>query len=182
MRDNKKIIATIKEYAESFFVALIIALFIRTFIVQAYKIPTGSMRPTLLEGDRIFVWKLPFWFGYDPQHGDVVVFKFPVDPRFDYIKRLIAMSNEQVEIRDGKVFVNNREIKDNRILNRFYYNRGDFGAAGQQITVPGRSLYVLGDNSANSRDSRYWGFVPRSNLVGRAIVVYWPLSRMRLIH
>ena len=184
--------SNLHEWVESILIAIVLAFFIRTFFIQAFKIPTGSMRMTLLEGDRILVnklaygpkvpltkWRLP---GYSkPKRGDVIVFTYPEDPKRDFIKRLIAFSGETVEIKDGDLFINGREITDQPIKNIYYYNRGDYGMAGQKIIVPEHSYFVLGDNSGSSKDSRYWGFVPENFLIGQANIVYWPLARIRLI-
>src|SRR3989339_196844 len=183
-----------RDWAEQIIIALILALFIRTFIVQAFKIPTGSMRMTLIEGDRILVNKLRYgaevpFVGIrlpafrQPQRGDVVVFRYPEDPKKDFIKRLVALPGETLEIRNGSIYINGILNKDQFIHNRYYYNRpeSDFGKEGQIIKVPESSFYVLGDNSSSSRDSRYWGFVPKKNVLGKAMVVYWPPNRIRVI-
>ncbi len=184
--------SNLREWIESIVIAVILALFIRTFFIQAFKIPTGSMRTTLLEGDRILVNKLrygakvPFTAlrlpGYGkPQRGDVIVFIYPEDPKRDFIKRLIALGGDTVEINNGNIYVNNQEVVDSPIKNIYYYNRGDYGKVGQTIKVPEDSYFVLGDNSASSKDSRYWGFVPQKDLIGRAEFIYWPLTRLRVI-
>lgn len=170
----------IKEYGESLLIAFILAMIIRAFIVQAFKIPTGSMRPTFIEGDRILVNKFIFRFK-KPERGDVIVFKYPENEKLAFIKRLVAESGEEVEIKNGRILIDDNEVVEKRISSNFYYNRGDFGSVDQKIEVPLDSLYTLGDNSANSRDSRYWGFVPKNNLIGKAILIYWPPYRMRLI-
>ena len=150
------------------------------------------MRPTLLEGDRILVDKLAYGPkvpltkfripGYSkPKRLDVIVFVYPEDRKRDFIKRLIAFGGETVEIRDGDIFINGQEIKDPHIKNIYYYNRGDYGRINQRIEVPDESYFVLGDNSSSSKDSRYWGFVPKDFLIGRADIVYWPLNRIRFI-
>ena len=182
----------IREWIESIIIAVILAMIIRTFIVQAFKIPTGSMRPTLLEGDRILVnkfiygAKIPFT-NYripglrEPQVGDVIVFIYPQDPKRDFIKRLIAKEKEEVLIKEGTIYVNGDPLQGD-IFNRiYYYNRGDYAQEELTITVPSDTYYVLGDNSSSSRDSRYWGFVPEDNVLGRAFLIYWPLNRIRII-
>ncbi len=191
---KNKIKSEIREWTESIIIALILALVIRQFVVQAFKIPTGSMRMTLIEGDRILVNK--FIYGAEvpfvgirlpafrqPQRGDVVVFRYPEDPKKDFIKRLVALPGETLEIRNGSIYINGILNKDQFIHNRYYYNRpeSDFGKEGQIIKVPENSFYVLGDNSSSSRDSRYWGFVPKKNVLGKAMVVYWPPNRIRVI-
>ena len=184
--------STTREWVESFVVALILALFIRTFIIQAFKIPTGSMRMTLIEGDRILVnklaygakvpgikWRLP---GYSkPKRGDVVVFTYPEDHKRDFIKRLIALGGETVEIRNGLIYINGVVIDDPVIRNTYYYNRGAYGVENQKTVVPEDSYFVLGDNSGSSKDSRYWGFVPKELMIGKAQVIYWTLNRLRFI-
>lgn len=184
--------AVIREWVESIVVAFILAMVIRTFVVQAFKIPTGSMRPTLLEGDRILVNK--FIYGAripltdarapavrQPKRGDIIVFLYPQSPTKYYIKRLIAVGGETAQIKDGSIYVNGRLCDEPDFQKRFYYNRGSFGEEGKEITVPPESYFVLGDNSASSMDSRYWGFVPKRFLIGKAMVIFWPLNRIRII-
>lgn len=190
-KEIKKKSAT-REWIESILIAVVLAMFIRTFIIQAFKIPTGSMRMTLLEGDRILVnkfiygAKIPFTNVRlskfrDPNRLDVVVFIYPEDKKRDFIKRLIAKGGETVELKNGEIFVNGNKIDDPRIRKIYYYNRGDFGEEGKAIKVPDNSYFVLGDNSVSSRDSRYWGFVDKNLVIGEAILIYWPLNRIRLI-
>lgn len=187
---NKK--SQLREWVESIVIALLLALVIRTFVVQAFKIPTGSMRPTLLEGDAILVnkfiygakfpfpaWQLPAV--RKPVRGDVIVFIYPEDPKKDFIKRLVAVGGETVEIRNGTIYINDQPVTNADFNGRYYYNRGDFGESGKKITVPENSYFVLGDNSFSSQDSRFWGFVPAKNIRGKAICIYWPPQRIRLI-
>jgi signal peptidase I len=188
--ENKK---AIREWVESLLVAAFIAFcIVRPFIVQAFKIPTGSMRPTLIEGDLIMVNK--FLYGAKipltdlrlpairaPKRGDVIVFVYPEDSKKDFIKRLVGLPGEVVEIRNGTIYINDKALLDPIFNQRYYYNRGDLGNAGQKIVVPKDSYFVLGDNSASSRDSRYWGFVPHKNILGKALVIWWPPQRIRII-
>ena len=182
-----------REYVESLAVAVILALVVRTFIVQAFKIPTGSMRPTLIEGDRILVDKVTYgikipltnWRLPDirpPHRGDLVVFRAPDDPRRDFIKRLVALEGDTVEIRDLRLWINGKPAAEPPLFrDMVYYNRGTFGQEGHPVKVPAGHYFFLGDNSASSRDSRYWGFLPEANVIGRAFVIYWPLPRMRAL-
>jgi signal peptidase I len=182
----------IREWVESILVAFLLAMVIRTFIVQAFKIPTGSMRMTLIEGDLILVnkfiygAKVPFTdvrlpkFS-QPKRGDVVVFIYPEDKKKDFIKRLIGLPGDIVEIKNGTIYINGQPQLDPLLNQRYYYNRGDFGQEGQPVVVPQDSFFVLGDNSASSKDSRYWGFVPGKNILGKAMVIYWPPQRIRII-
>jgi len=184
--------SVLRDWVESILIALLLAMVIRTFVIQAFKIPTGSMRMTLQEGDLIlvnkFVYgaKVPFVNYYlpalrEPKRGDIVVFVYPEDKKKDFIKRLIGLPGETIEIKGGSIYVNDKQVEEPIFKQIYYYNRGDFGAEGQKIVVPKDSYFVLGDNSASSKDSRYWGFVPKENLLGQALVIYWPIHRMRKI-
>lgn len=172
-----------ENWIQPLLIAAILAFGIRTFLLGPYKIPTGSMRPNLMEGDRIFVDKVTYRFK-EPERGDIIVFKYPLDRKKDFVKRLVAYGRETVEIRDGQLYVNGEKLeKPPSITGRFYYNRDDwdFGKRGQVVTVPSDFLFVLGDNSAQSSDSRNWGFVSRKDIIGRAVVIWWPPQRIRLI-
>ena len=176
--DKETLIREAKEWTQSIVIALLLTLVIRTFVVQAFKIPSGSMRPTLIEGDKLFVNKFLYRFS-PPQRGDIIVFKYPQDPKKDFIKRLVASEGETVEIRDGKIYVDGKLLDDPTSFGKFYYyNHDPFGGPNEKIKVPKDSYYALGDNSANSTDSRFWGFVPKKNMVGKAIFRWWPLNRI----
>ncbi len=191
VKEHAKLV--IREWTESIIIAVILALFIRTFVVQAFKIPSGSMIPTFQVGDRIFVNK--FLYGAKvpfldvnlpavrgPKRGDIVVFISPETPKRDFVKRLIAVGGERVRIQDGKILINDKPVEEpSSIRSVYYYNAGDFGQEGQTIVVPKDSYFVMGDNSNSSRDSRYWGFVPKKNMLGKVIFIYWPLHRMKVI-
>ena len=184
--------SVLRDWIESIIIAFLLAMVIRTFFVQAFKIPTGSMRMTLQEGDLILVNKfiygarVPFTQFYlpafrEPKRGDVVVFIYPEDRKKDFIKRLVGLPGETVEIKAGTIYINDQPA-DNAIFKQvYYYNRGDFASEGQKIAVPNDCYFVLGDNSISSKDSRYWGFVPKKDLLGKAMVIYWPLHRIRVI-
>jgi len=184
--------SVIREWTESIIIAFMLAMVIRAFVIQAFKIPTGSMRPTLLEGDIILVNK--FIYGakipftpmrlpalQQPKRGDVIVFIYPENPKKDFIKRLVAFGGEEVEIKNGTVYINDKPLLEPEFSSRYYYNRGGLAEEGQKITVPKDSFFVLGDNSASSQDSRYWGFVPHKNILGKAMLIYWPPRRIRII-
>lgn len=190
MRSRKK--SVVYEWIESIIIAFVLAMIIRTFVIQAFKIPSGSMRTTLLEGDLILVnkfiygAKIPFTdlrlpAVRQPDRGDVIVFIYPNNPKKDFIKRLIGLPGDRVEIRNGTIYVNDQALVDPIFKKRYYYNRGELAPEGAAVTVPENSYYVLGDNSASSQDSRYWGFVPHKNVLGKAIVIYWPPKRIRII-
>jgi signal peptidase I len=191
---DKPVKSVFREYVESVVIAVLLALLVRTFFLQAFKIPTGSMRPTLVEGDRILVDKVTYGVRVPftavrlprirpPQRGDLVVFRSIDDPHRDFIKRLVAVGGDTVEIRDLKLWVNGRPLNDPPVFRQMvYYNRGSFAQAGQPIKVPPGYYFCLGDNSSRSRDSRYWGFLPESKIIGRAFVIYWPPKRIRALH
>lgn len=192
--ENKKKKSWVRELIEIVVVAFLLAFVIKVFVFELYKIPSGSMIPTLLVGDRIVVVKLiygprlPFINVRlpglrEPKIGDIVVFKAPLpNPPVSFIKRFIAGPGETVGIKDGKLIVNGKVVEDPPAFRRvYYYNRGDYGLEGKPITVPKDSYFVLGDNSASSRDSRYWGFVPRSYLIGKAVLVILPFDRIQAI-
>lgn len=189
-----------REYLESIVVAVILALFIRTFAVQAFKIPTGSMEYNLLIGDHLLVNKLVYSPSLGPledalfakkpiQRGHVVVFKFPEDPTRDFIKRVIGLPGETIEIRDKQVLVNGTPLDEpyvhfNEAPLRRDEESGLLGGDssrddwGPQV-VPDGQLLVLGDNRDNSRDSRFWGFLPADQVKGRALLVYWSYEATR---
>lgn len=194
---NPKIKFLIKEYVEPIIIAVILAMIVRTFVIQAFKIPTGSMRMTLIERDRILVNKyiyrrippklLAIFNKYapifkEPERGDVVVFRFPLEPKRDFIKRLIGKPGETVKIENGFIYINGERIDSPPAIKQiYYYNQGDYGTGSEGTKIPKDFYFVLGDNSRYSQDSRYWGFVPRKYLLGKALVIYWPIKRIRII-
>lgn len=179
--------STIREYIEAILIALLLALFIRTFVVQAFKIPSGSMLNTLLIGDHILVNKFiygikdPFsgntWIPVKkPGRGDVVVFKYPLNPSQDYIKRVIGTEGDQIEIKNKKVYVNGEPQDDSYaiFLDSKILPAGVQGRDNMELkTVPANSLFVMGDNRDNSYDSRFWNFVDLKAVKGKAFIFYW---------
>jgi signal peptidase I len=185
--------SSLRENLEAIIIAVILALFIRTFIVQAFKIPSGSMKNTLLIGDHILVnkfiygIKIPFTDGKtlvhitDPERKDIVVFKYPEDPKKDFIKRVIGVAGDTVEIKNKQLYVNGELQenepyaihKDTRIIPVQFTVRDNFGP----VTVPAHSLFVMGDNRDNSHDSRFWGFVDLKAVRGKAFVIYWSWNK-----
>lgn len=155
--------------------AAVLSLVIVTFIAQAFYIPSGSMEPTLMVNDRILVAK--FLYRFEPvRRGDVVVFRLPLNPARDFVKRVIGLPGERIRLREGVVFVGRQ-----RISAKGYTIRPDLGDYGP-ITVPSRMYFVLGDNRNNSEDSRFFGYVPRANIIGKAILIYWPPERISAVH
>jgi signal peptidase I len=169
-----------KNWGEPLLIAAILAIFIRTFIFGPYKIPTGSMKPTFMEEDKIFVDKLSYRF-HSPERGDIIVFKYPLDRKKDFVKRLAGLPGETLEIRKGVIYVDGKPMTDPPFGRNTYYNVEDwqFGKSGELIRVPEGSYFALGDNSAHSADSRQWGFVPKKDLVGKAFMIWWPPKRIK---
>lgn len=181
----KKRKSLLREYVEAIVIALLLALFVREFVIQAFKIPSGSMIPTLLVGDHILVNK--FIYGVKipltgqvifpvkvPARNDIIVFKYPLNPSQDFIKRVIGLPGDTIKIIDKKIYINGKPLEhdhgvflDNRILNDG--PRDNFGP----VTVPAHSLFVMGDNRDNSADSRFWRFVDYKNIKGKAFIIYW---------
>lgn len=176
-----------REYAEAIIIAVVLALFIRTFVIQAFKIPSGSMLPTLQIGDHLLVNK--FLYGVrvpftgkvlipikDPKHGDVIVFRFPEDRKIDYIKRVIGVPGDRIEIKNKQLMINGKKIDDPH----GHFNSSASLPAGMSpkdnfgpITVPEGKLFMMGDNRDNSYDSRFWGYVDNADVLGKAIIIYW---------
>lgn len=178
LKQDKK--STMREYAESLISAFILALIVLTFIGRAFKIPSSSMYPTLKIGDRIFVNRFVYKLS-KPKCGDIAVFIYPADNKRDFIKRVIGLPGETMEIINGHILVNGKFVKSPSFIpNNIYYSTGKYGS--RKIHVPENSYFVLGDNSGNSKDSRYWGFVPSENLKGKAFLIYWPIRRISLLH
>jgi signal peptidase I len=145
----------VKEYVEAILIAVVIAVILRLFVVQAYRVSSGSMEDTLIEGDFLFVNKMAYVFG-EPKVDDVIVFEFPMNPTKDYIKRIVALPGQVVEIREKRLYVDNELVPDE---------------PGMQ--VPADNYFVLGDNRDDSQDSRFWGFLDKKHIKGKALFVYF---------
>ena len=192
---KKKTKSVFREYAEAIFIALLLALFIRTFIIQAFKIPSGSMEKTLLIGDHILVSK--FAYGthipneipflniklFDdiilsqevPKRGEIIVFKYPKNESRDFIKRVVGIPGDILEVRRQKVYINNQLYEEEHVWhtetpqNDRFVPRDDFGP----VVVPPKHLFMMGDNRENSQDSRFWGFLNINKVKGKALMIYW---------
>ncbi len=164
-----------RELLETLGGAMLLSVFIMVIIARAFTVEGLSMQPTLYNGERVLVDKISYRF-MQPARGEIIVFKYPTDPKQHFIKRIVAVSGDTVEVIDGKVFVNNQEVVEDFISDPARYG------FSRQI-VPAEHYFVLGDNRNNSEDSRdkRVGFVPRDLVVGRAIWRYWPLNRMSII-
>lgn len=181
-----------REYIEAFGFAILFALIIRALVIQAFKIPSGSMEDTLLVGDFLLANK--FIYGTelpllnirvpgirDPEPGDIIIFSCPVDLKKDYIKRCVAVGGQTVKIRDKQLYVDDvlqelpphaKHIRS-RMLSAQEQPRDNFGP----VTVPEGNFFCMGDNRDNSWDSRYWGFVPRKLIKGQALIIYWSWAK-----
>ncbi len=180
------------DYFKAIIIAIIIALIFRTFVVEAFKIPSGSMEPALIPGDHILVNKFTYGIRFPfinyyipvsrPKTGQVIVFKFPYASKYnlhrgmDFIKRVVGIPGDKIQIVDNVVYINNRVYKckyavwkSKKILPAYDSPRDNYGP----VTVPKNKLFVMGDNRDNSFDSRYWGFVPYKDVVGRAFMIYF---------
>lgn len=190
---EKKTKGSLRENTEAIIIAVIIAMFIRTFILQAFKIPSGSMLETLQIGDQILVnkfiygVKIPFTNGKilipvkDPKKGDIVVFIYPEDITKDFIKRVVGTGGDTIEIKNKQVYVNDTLAegkpyaihKDNKVYPGRYSPRDNL----EKFTVPENKLFVMGDNRDNSHDSRFWGFVDLTAVRGKALIIYWSWNK-----
>jgi len=164
------------DWSETIVVAFIMALIIRAFFLQVFWIPSSSMEPSLDIQDRLVVNKVQYHFS-DPKRMDVVVFRQVAPegtPKRDIIKRVIGLPGEVLYIRNGKIYINNKLLQEDHALNQDYSNFGP-------VQVPKDSYFVMGDNRPASADSRYWGFLPRENIIGPAWLLIWPLNKISLI-
>ncbi|MGD9189945.1 MAG: signal peptidase I [Desulfobacteraceae bacterium] len=187
----------LRENIEALVIAVILALFIRAFVVQAFKIPSGSMQNTLLIGDYILVNK--FIYGVkipftkitvipvkNPKRGDIVVFKYPKDPSKDFIKRVVAVGGDTIMIRDKRVYINDELQKEDFAVhtdNRILPSSGVYGTTRDNLAplkVPEGKLFVMGDNRDESNDSRFWEFADVSAVKGKAFIIYWSWNRKDL--
>jgi signal peptidase I len=184
---DAKIKSKIREFIEGILAAVLIALLITTFVIKMYKIPSRSMVPTLLVGEQLvvnkFIYgiKIPFFRNKvipitDPKRGDIVVFIYPQDRSLDFIKRVIGIGGDSIEIQDKKIFINGKLFTDNTSIytDKMIYPglvqpRDNLGP----VTVPKGSLFVMGDNRDESMDSRFWGFVDLKDVQGKAFIIYW---------
>lgn len=211
-QDMQKKKSFYREWVEPFLIAAVVALFIRQFGVEAFKIPSGSMKPTLTIGDHLLVNKfvygprIPFtdsriFTGKEPKRGEIIVFKYPEDESKDFIKRVVGLPDDKIEIRNGKLFINDQTVPvsengsyvDKRqagdqaydvkarlleeqlgpVKHEIQYLHDQSGYNFGPVLVPKESVFVMGDNRDNSQDSRFWGFVKYNKILGRALIIYW---------
>ncbi len=182
-KKEKKRRSALKEYVQAFLSAILLALVLRTFVVQAFTIPSGSMLQTVQIGDYLLVnkfaygIKVPFkdtflWQREGPRLGDIIVFKYPRDPSVDYIKRVVGLPGDVVEMRNKQFYRNGQAVHEDYIQHLYPHLIGRLDNVGP-LTIPEDSYFVMGDNRDNSEDSRAWGFVPRAAIHGKAWRIYW---------
>lgn len=169
-KKEKKQKSAVRELLEVVVVALALAVFIKTCIAGNYWIPSASMEPTIETNDKVIVTHFSYWF-QEPQRGDVIVFKYPEDPKKDYIKRCIGLPGETVEFKDSCLYINGVLVDEPYLPEELEFE--DYGP----VTVPENSYFMCGDNRNHSADSRVWGFLPDELIIGKAQVIYWPFAR-----
>lgn len=174
-QSEKKQKSALLEIMESVAIAVLLAVVIRLFLFEPFIIPSESMYPTLQINDRIMVNKLSYHLG-DPSRGDVIVFKYPMDPSRDFVKRLIAVGGETIEIRDNVLYINGAPLSEG-YLPPDLVMKGDYGP----VKVPEGTFFMMGDNRNSSDDSRSWGMMPEENIIGKAVFIYWPYNRIGLL-
>jgi signal peptidase I len=181
------------EYTAVVVIAVMVALAIQAWLLKPYRIPSGSMRDTLRPGDRVLVDRMVYHLR-DPQRGDIIVFRYPEDPDVVFIKRVVGVPGDVLEVRDGHLYVNHRKAAEpyvHRTGGRADPTVAQAAIAGSTLhdpwslaepyRIPAGTYFVMGDNRTDSDDSRDWGTVPRTAIVGEGLATYWPLSRLRTL-
>jgi signal peptidase I len=174
LRQNNRSLYYLVDFVEAVVVALVFALIIRKYVIQTSLVPTGSMIPTMMIRDRLFVNKFVYRFS-EPKRGDIIVFKSPYKDKKDYVKRCIGLPGEKIEVRKGVVYINDKQLvfPGVNVIRDYSY----FGP----VDVPADRFIMMGDNRPNSLDSRVWGFVDREDILGKAFFTFWPFSRMQML-
>jgi len=180
MKKREKILSWLRETVETLVIAFFLAFVIITFVAQSFWIPTGSMWPNLRINDRIMAYK--FLYGLDDvKRGDIIVFKFPLNPKENFVKRVIGLPGDEVRVKNKEVYINDKLLDEPYVVHSDTWNRGFPRDEYGPMKVPPDSLFMLGDNRDSSDDSRFWGFVPAENIIGEAFLLYWPPWRIRII-
>lgn len=164
----------LRETSETIVIAFILAMIIRTFIIQVFWIPSSSMEPTLDIKDRVVANKFIYWF-HPPQRGDVIVFKSLEEKPRDFIKRIIGLPGDELELREGLIYINGQKLDESK--HPVNYDTMNFGP----IKIPSSEYFMMGDNRPQSADSRYWGPLPKKNIKGQAFIIIWPFRHFGLI-
>jgi len=173
-------------------IAVLGLIVIGNICFQLYRIPTTSMVPSLMPGDYIFANRLVYGLRIPfthkrilqmqkPRRGDIAVFRAPGEGRKVYVKRLIATGGERVQLLEGNIYINGKEIVEPAIARNYYYNQGTYGTGQDGAVVPDKAYFFLGDNSISSADSRFWGFASEDDVIGKAIFIWWPPARISMI-
>lgn len=169
----RRIGGSIWEFAKTLIIAFVLAQLIMVSVAQAFQVEQYSMEPTLLPHDRVLVDKILYRLR-QPRRGDVIVLKYPLNPQRNYIKRIVALPGDRLEIRDGKLYVNGTRVVEQ-------YLNGDAQGNFGPLTVPADSVFVMGDNRNNSEDSRAFGALKKNLIVGQALLIYWPPQRLKVL-
>lgn len=168
---TKKKKSVVREILEAVVIALILTAGIRIFIVDLFWIPSKSMEPTLIVDDRIVVTRFAYWFD-EPKRGEVVIFKYPLDEKVPYVKRLIGEPGDEVAFKDNKLYINGVETPEP------YLPAGVISRDFEPVVVPEDSYFMCGDNREHSSDSRVWGMVKKQLIIGKGQFIYWPFDRL----
>lgn len=175
---QKGLVSNILELLLLVLIAFALAWLIKSFVVQPFFIPSASMEPTLIPRDHVLVNKFIYRF-QEPEFGDIIVFAYPPDPDKDYIKRLIGVPGDRIRIENGVLHLNGEKVPED--YRQRPLEMADYPGDGGEVEVPEGHYFVMGDNRANSADSRVWGFLPEENIVGKAFVIYFPFDRLRTV-
>jgi signal peptidase I len=169
----RRIGSNVWEFAKTLIIAFVLAQLIMVSVAQAFQVEQYSMEPTLLPHDRVLVDKILYRLR-QPRRGDVIVLKYPLNPQRNYIKRIVALPGDSLEVNDGKLFVNKKRVVE------LYVNGEPHGNYGP-LRVPADSVFVMGDNRNNSEDSRAFGALKKNLIVGQALLIYWPPQRLKVL-
>lgn len=176
----KRAVSIFFDLIESVVVALSIFVVIYLFLLQPHQVKGASMDPTFHDGQYILTDKISYRFNL-PQRGDVVVFKAPMNPDFDYIKRIIGLPGDTITIQEGQVVINGQPLSDEYIQSDTVLLPGQYIREGKQATVGSNEFFVLGDNRSHSADSRQWGMVPKKDIIGKVFFRYWPVNKFGIV-
>ncbi len=169
--------AVVWDWTKTLVLCALIAFALRTLLFEPYTVDGSCMEPMLYTGQRVFAFKPTYWFG-DPHRGDIIVFRYPLNPAKDYIKRVIGLPGETIAIRNGVVYINGQELDQSRWpVTIDTYRYPDY----PERLIPEGQYFVMGDNRPESEDSRFWGFVPRENIKGEAFIRFWPIWKLKWI-
>lgn len=176
----RHLLAFTSDLIETIVIALVIFLLVYILLVQPHRVSGDSMLPNFENGELILTDKLTFKFG-EPKRGNVIVFKAPPDRKKDFIKRIVGTPGETISLVNGRVLINKQFLSENYLSPVTQAASGSFLKEGEDKQIPANSYFVMGDNRSHSFDSREWGFLQKDDIVGRAWVIYWPLTRLSIV-